>query len=139
MSFITELDVRKVDGKKFAYKLLEDLIWQGNTDAIKVPSGFICDFASTPWLFQRVFPKMGTLSDKPAVLHDWLYVTELFDRKTCDEIFLKAMKERGVSSWKAYSMYYAVRAGGWYVWNKHTLESVNKHREFGGLPLLDSL
>ena len=136
--FVSELVVKKVPNTKFAYELTEDLIWQHylvtkeglhKPYQVVVPSGFICDFATVPWLFQRVFPKMGTLSDKPAVLHDWLYVTEYFNRKTCDDIFLKALLERGVSKWKAYSMYYAVRVGGWYIWKKHDQERVRAIRK----------
>lgn len=131
--FVSDLVVKKVPHTKFSYEIVEDLIWQGNTDSIRVPSGFVCDFASVPWLFQRIFPKMGTLSDAPAVLHDWLYVTELFDRKTCDEIFLKALKERGVPKWKAYSMYYAVRLGGGFVWDKHDQETIKMYRKLGNI------
>jgi len=130
--FLSELIVKKVSNTKYSYELVADLYYKANTDTIRVPSGFITDFASVPWIFRWFFPVMGTLSDKPAVLHDWLYVTESFDRKTCDELFYKALKERGVSRWKAWSMYKAVRLGGWYVWNKHKKEEVDAMRSLGG-------
>ena len=126
--FVSELVVTRLISKKHSWQLDEDLIWKDGDILIVIPKGFQFDFASVPWLFQRVFPKSGGKYDRASCAHDFLYVTEYFDRKSCDELFLKAMLSDGVPKWKAYSMYWAVRLGGWYVWNKHDPKEVQAIR-----------
>lgn len=86
-----------------------------------VPARFVTDYASIPRLAQLIIPKLGR-HRKAAVLHDCLYNknTEYknLTRKQCDVIFLEAMKSSGVSLWKRWSMYQAVRVGGWAAFRK---------------------
>ena len=77
-----------------------------------VPEGFITDLASVPRL-PVVYWLFGGKSQRSAVLHDYLYQTGLVGRKIADEIFLEAMKSRGVSAWTRYGMYWGVRLFGW--------------------------
>jgi hypothetical protein len=71
--FCTELEVRW-DHQTRDWVLLADLVWVGlNGDVIRVPRGFHTDFASTPRIFQNLFPPTGAWT-KAAVVHDWLCV-----------------------------------------------------------------
>lgn len=84
-----------------------------------VPIGFYTDFASVPRFMPLAYACLGDTAHEPAVIHDWLYYGAFTDRKTADEILLEAMKAWGMSSWKAYAIYYGVRVGGWAAWNLH--------------------
>ena len=129
MSFTTELCL-KVLGTQ-AYEVTEPLVWNDNISIIQVNPKFDFDGASVPqvlWSF-GLSPMTGGYQ-RSACLHDALYASEYFDRKVCDELFLKAMESEGVGYFKRYSMYYAVRAFGGQVWQQHTKEEVNAYRKF---------
>lgn len=113
--FQSELVVKRDISKTNAWELVEPLVWDNNDYKVTVPKGFVFDFASVPWLFQKVFPKSGRLYDRASCLHDYVYATKLFDRKTCDKLFYLAMLYDGVAKWRAWLMYIAVRLGGWWV------------------------
>lgn len=76
-----------------------------------VPVGFVTDFASIPKWLQWFFSFIG-LYGKAAVLHDYLYATELVSRFRADWIFLRAMRVLGVGKFKRRMMYRAVRKFG---------------------------
>ena len=80
-----------------------------------IPKGFITDFASVPRCFWSLIPPMGRYG-KAALLHDYLYNTKSVSRREADRIFLETMFLMGVSRWKAYVMYVAVRVFGWLRW-----------------------
>jgi hypothetical protein len=84
---------------------------------IVIPKGFITDFASTPAMLYSIFPPIG-LYNKAAMIHDYLYSTKTLPRKNADLYFLQAMKVLGVSKWRRYAMYYAVRLFGSKSYNK---------------------
>ena len=83
-----------------------------------VPKGFRTDFASIPRVLRRMYPKLDT-HIRAAVLHDYLYQSGMLSRKDADRAFLDVMRQHGVPAWKRYSMYYGVRACGWYAYNKY--------------------
>jgi hypothetical protein len=124
-SFLTELQIKPVDGKDMVWELLApfrywiDELHDGTV--IEMPIGARTDFASIPRIFWNILPPWGKYG-KAAVIHDWLYKTGVFDRKKCDVIFLEAMNVLGVNYITRYTMYYGVRAGGWYAWDKHRAE-----------------
>ena len=91
-----------------------------STWVIKVPIGFTTDFASTPSFAWGIFPKMG-LYTAAAVLHDYLYRSKLVCRQVADSIFREAMLVLGVPSWKANTMFTAVRLFGWIGYGKNNL------------------
>ena len=127
--FTTNLEL-KILGEQ-AYEVVEPLVWNDNLNIIQVNPKFDFDGASVPqalWSF-GLSPMTGGYQ-RSACLHDALYASEYFDRKVCDELFLKAMESEGVSYFKRYSMYYAVRAFGGQVWKEHTKEEVNAYRKF---------
>ncbi len=101
--------------------------------AILTPAYFITDMTSAPWI-ARVFniDKFGPHGNA-ALLHDWVYTTEMFPRAVCDELFLEAMKVLGVSWSKRNAAYAGVRAGGGVVWANHKPAEVAWWREYGRL------
>jgi len=83
------------------------------------------DGASSPkaaWTITGFLPR--GIHDAAALVHDQLYDDKglhhghTYTRKQADQIFLKMLKECGVKSWHCRAAYLAVRAGGWYYWNK---------------------
>lgn len=48
----------------------------------------------------------------------WLPVQGVWDRKQCDDMFLKVMKVAGETMWKAQTMYWAVRTFGAAAWDR---------------------
>jgi len=114
-SFTTPLEVESLQetGK---WKLTEPFEYvvgsiEDPKDIIKIPAGFITDFASTPRFLWSIFPPFGKYG-KASVVHDFLYSKYIYSRKQCDEIFLEAMGVLKVPKWKKYLMYYAVRLFG---------------------------
>jgi hypothetical protein len=87
-------------------------------NVITVPSGFITDFASSPWLMWWLIPPDGEYT-QAAVLHDYLYVKQIYVRKEADDIFLEAMVVLDVPIFKRWLMYRAVRMWGWWPWNNY--------------------
>lgn len=129
MPFLTDLVVSddELSGNKSVLK--EPLTYQVKESseqfALVVPVNFVTDYASIPRAFQLFIPKLGR-HRKAAVLHDYLYSKNnkysYLTRKECDCIFYAAMKDSGVAKWKRYSMYRAVRLGGWASFHKKEME-----------------
>ena len=88
----------------------------GRRVTVVVPAGFITDFASVPAWAWPVATKLGPWN-LPAVLHDYLYFSGLFDRLTADRLFRAAMASRHVTRWRRELMYAAVRVGGRAAWD----------------------
>jgi hypothetical protein len=91
---------------------------------------FIFDGASIPRIFWTLVgsPFTGSYA-RAAFVHDILYLTELFDRKTCDWIFLELMQEYGCGWFKRNIIWSAVKSFGWYVWNSHDQKQVQFYRK----------
>lgn len=78
---------------------------------IEVPAGFDTDFASVPRGLWNLVPPDGPYTPA-AVIHDWLYRHSHLDRKTCDAVFLEAMKVCQTPLWQRTLIWSAVRAFG---------------------------
>ena len=91
----------------------------GVTQMITVPDGFRHDLSSIPRLFRSIIPQIGN-QNRASVLHDYLYVMEpeWCTRRIADAIFLEGMKADGVNWLRRNIMWAAVRAGGWYLWER---------------------
>lgn len=101
-----------------AGELVAPLTYVGNTDTYVVPSGFKTDFASVPKIFWPLFPPSSRRT-AAAVLHDWFYAGGgVITRKDADGIFRRTMREAGISWWRRWTMYRAVRICGWSRWRK---------------------
>jgi hypothetical protein len=94
---------------KFKIILTQPFMYCDNVNGyVTAPKDFDSDLASIPESVQSLVPKVGTY-DAAALIHDWLYATMLFSKTECDNIFLRAMKDAGVSYFKRYTIYWAVR------------------------------
>lgn len=83
----------------------------GASQQITVPEGFVTDLASVPRL-PGMFLLFGVKARKSAVLHDFLYSSGTFDRRTADAVFYAAMRHEE-PAWRRALMWLGVRLGGW--------------------------
>ena len=110
--FLSPLDVRWTGQQSF--ELLNHLVYENDTFVIKIYPNFDYDGASIPKaLWSIIGCPMGELYSRAACLHDALYASRIFDRKTCDKLFHEAMLSDGVSLALAKQMYLAVRGFGY--------------------------
>lgn len=110
-AFTTPLQLEYLDG--IHYKLIAefDFASEQAERIIRVPAGFVTDFASIPRFFWRVLPPTGQYG-KAAVVHDYLYGVGLVARPVADRVLLEGMLVLGVPHWKARIIYAAVRVFG---------------------------
>lgn len=101
------------------WKLTHELIYLSKDSRLhRVPVGFKTDLASIPRLARVLIPINGK-HRSAAVLHDFFYELKgkvkgrVVSRAEADNLFLEAMESEGVSYWKRYTMYWAVRAAFW--------------------------
>lgn len=92
-----------------------DIGAEDSGETINVPIGFTTDFASIPRLFWIILPKWGRYGNA-AVIHDYLYYSQMYSRKRSDGIFLEAMGVLQVPAWKKEPIYWAVRFFGFTAW-----------------------
>ena len=79
---------------------------------IRVPNGFVTDFASVPRI-PLAFMLFGGIGEYAAVIHDWLYRTNMYPREICDAIFKEMLLHVDkTSGFRAWCMHRAVRIGG---------------------------
>lgn len=128
-SFTSELKLEPLpDGRK--WKLVEEFVYYlGTEDSgmfIKVPEGFVTDFASVPRIFWIFLPPWGRYG-KAAVLHDYMYQNTLFIRLLCDSIFYEAMVVLKVPRWQRWLLYLGVRIGGWFPYRRYVKKRIEKN------------
>lgn len=112
--FATDLIVREITDEK--WQLTQELVYYSNLlDCIKVPAGFVTDFASVPRL-PLAFLVAGDTAHSAAVVHDYLYTTKPCTKAEADKVFLEAMLASGVAYWRSYLMYEMVALFGWKAW-----------------------
>jgi hypothetical protein len=104
------------DGEHFM--LIRPLVvWFGEgADSLVVPAGFVSDLASIPRVAQSLIPKLGPYN-RAAIVHDYLYWTQCCSRREADVIFLKMMKDLGVSFFTRKALFFSVAnfgRGAWY-------------------------
>ena len=85
---------------------------------IKVPIGFVTDFASVPRL-PIIYSLFGDRAHHEAVIHDYLYKTGKVNKELADKVFLEAMKCRDKNWSIRYPMYWGVKFGASKAWNDH--------------------
>jgi len=120
--FVGSLDVEKIIDSAREWRLLSPFTYITDSGIVlKVPSGYITDYASVPRLFWWLLPPDDTYT-YAAVIHDYLYdlhhqgLIPHWDREDADRVLLEAMKTLGVSAWKRWVIYAGVRVGGWIRW-----------------------
>lgn len=119
--FLTDLRVKSLNDREWL--LLDDLVYASDVmgGLITVPTGFITDLASVPRL-PLAYLLAGGKANRPAVVHDFLYVELIGTRAQADAVFLEAMEVDGQSWWRRRLMYTAVRLGGWAPYNRRVRE-----------------
>jgi len=116
MPFLTEPLYRDLsDGHRAV--LMQDLVFTTECGRVRVrvPMGFVTDWASVPRVLWPIFPPRGPWN-RAAIVHDFLCVEG--DRFLADAIFRVAMRETNVPRWRKLLMYYAVRFYSWWVGGK---------------------
>lgn len=95
---------------------------------VRVPVGFVTDFASIPRVFWSVLRPDGIYT-YAAVIHDYLYWEQYLSREESDQIFKFAMEDFRVSTPEMNSIYSAVRLGGQSAWDQNArLKSMGEKR-----------
>ena len=100
------------------YYLTNKLEWHPDNDvstAITVPKGFVTDLASVPRVFWSFLPPAARYS-YPAIIHDFLYWFQPYERSTADHILKEAMEEMRVPSTQIFAIYNAVSLAGGVAW-----------------------
>lgn len=108
-AFLTSLDVRCLGNKEWA--LLAPFVVVVKGKLIRVPLGFVTDFASVPRI-PLAFTLFGGIGDRAATVHDWLYSTGEVSRQEADEILKTLLVAEGAGGLRASLMYAGVRVGG---------------------------
>lgn len=116
--FLTDLIVQELSDS--TWEIHSEFIYQSDLLGVtlSVPAGFVTDFASVPRV-PLIFDVLGDIAHEPAVIHDALYFSGKWDRKSCDDVLLEAMKVNDVSAYKRWQIWAGVRIGGWVAWNAH--------------------
>lgn len=130
--FLDPLRLEFLDGRRWELTAAFDyrLGSPDGDEAVRVPRGFVTDFASIPRVLWNVLPPAGPYG-KAAVLHDWLYqqravhklgLTSYVGRAEADAILLEAMTVLNVGRVTRQLIYRGVRVGGWLTWNRYRRE-----------------
>ena len=109
---LTKLLVKDLMNGKF--ELFFNYVYRTKEYIIKVPKGFVTDYASIPKLLRVIVLPYGKHSGA-SVVHDWLYSSNCnldISREKADKIFLEILKEEKVSFLLRALMYFAVRKFG---------------------------
>jgi hypothetical protein len=96
--------------------------------SVEVPSGFVSDFASIPKIFWSILPRNGEYL-YAALIHDFLYWTQMRPKATADDIFRLAMQDFGISIIVINVIYEAVQLVGQAAWDDNArLKSQGERR-----------
>lgn len=121
------------------YILLKPISWspspnQGSHRSVKVPRGFVSDFASIPREFWSLLRPDGEYA-YAAVIHDWLYWVQVTSREEADAIFDNAMRDFHVDALSRVTITAAVRQFGESYWKENKrLKNLGEKRVLVDLP-----
>lgn len=116
--------------KNYTYQTCHPITVTIDHFIVQIPTDFQTDLASIPrWLWLIIAPTHSAIM-APAVLHDYLYACHNgYVRQEADDIFYAALITNGVSTFKAYEMYAAVRLLG----RSHFNEENNCYKHLANL------
>ena len=100
--------------KDFGY----DVGKEDSGNKINVPIGFITDFASVPRFLWWFIPRWGKYGNA-AVIHDYCYWEQQYNRKEVDNIFREGMEVLRVENARIFILHWAVRLFGYMAWGKN--------------------
>ena len=122
-AFTTPLELEDINGRVF--KVMAEFDFASDTleRIVRVPVGFITDFASVPRLLWDILPPNG-IYGKAAVIHDMLYehpeaINPEVSRIQADNTLLEGMIALHVGWLTALTIYFGVRLGGWVAWDHY--------------------
>jgi hypothetical protein len=88
---------------------------------IEVPVGFVTDYASIPRALWSLYSPHDQYS-RAAVVHDYLYWSQLCSRTQADNLFMIAMRESEVAETTRNNVYAGVRTLGEPSWERNRRE-----------------
>jgi hypothetical protein len=106
------------------YYLQKSISWKPEVEyqkdykAIEVPPGFVTDLASIPKVFWSILPPAERYS-YAAIIHDYLYWTQMVPRDVADQILKICMEEMNVENVKVVAIYNAVKMFGDTAWEEN--------------------
>ena len=111
----------KLNGK---WQLLEEVVYtvgyKGSEDIIQVPQGFETDGASIPRLLRTIiWNPFDTKFIAARLIHDYLYISQIRNKETADDIFFEILLMSWVGKWKSVVMYHRVKWFGKWEYNKN--------------------
>lgn len=120
-TFLTPLRFEQTGPRRWV--VLEDLVYRSAIlGTIKVPKGFVTDFASVPRL-PFAYWLTGGRGNAAAVIHDYLYRCQRsggvkVSRSTADAVYYEALGAgtHAEPGWAATLMWAGVRTFGWLAW-----------------------
>lgn len=108
MRFDSELLTAPIRGSRY-HRVVMPLRWVASDGRkVEVPVGFITD--------KTTCAPEGDHT-RAAVIHDYLYETQIVERKAADQYFLEAMIDDKVAAGIRWLLYAGVRVGGQKIWN----------------------
>jgi len=121
-----DIVVKYVGTKEYPYdweiqqKIVVEL---SNGVILKVPIGYVTDFASVPrWLWSLISPQ-GVSTNLASIIHDYLYTEHPYDRKFADKEFLLWLNYLSCKhKLRNRLMYVALRIFGKPRWEKYAVE-----------------
>ena len=89
-------------------------------DMIVVPRGFVMDYASIPQAFWSLGLTPHGQYSRAAIIHDYLYWSQVCTPTQADNLMVIAMKESKVGLLDEVAIYNGVHYGGKGAWEKNT-------------------
>jgi Protein of unknown function (DUF1353) len=122
-TFTTPLIVEYLDGRNWRLMQEFDFASEVLERIVRVPAGFVTDFASIPRVFWSLLPPTGKYG-KAAVIHDDAYqfpgmVAPAITRIQADRLFREGMNALRVAPFTKWTLFVGVRAFGWRTWNAY--------------------
>lgn len=105
------------------YFITQQIGWDPNSrqsgfNPVRVPIGFVTDFASVPRVFWSSLRPDG-LYAYAAVIHDYLYWEQMVSRKLSDAILKACMEDFDIDAATVWTVHTAVRLRGRAAWTEN--------------------
>lgn len=125
--FTTELCIEITDNG--LWRLTRPLVYESDLiGKVTAPEGFLTDLASVPRV-PIIFALWGDRAHREAVIHDYLFKIGSEPEvswSTANNVFLEAMKCRGVGWHIRYPMYWGVVMGSYWSWKRKGVDDGEK-------------
>lgn len=99
----------------------------GAFQPVRVPIGFVTDFASIPRVFWSIMRPDGLYS-YAAIIHDYLYWEQFLSRSESDSILKICMEDFRIDPATIATVYNGVRLGGGFAWGSNAEKKASGER-----------